>query len=65
MLIGLMRGIGNIYYFTWFIWPFVFVFSLVDAIASSVKGDELSPKSSIWASVSLLIILAGVTANYF
>lgn len=38
---------------------------VVDAIASSVKGDDLSPKSAVWASVSLLIILAGVTSNYF
>lgn len=65
MLIAIMRGIGIFYYWTWFIWPFVFIFSLVDAIASSVKGDDLSPKSSMWASASLLIILAGVTANYF
>lgn len=65
MLIGLMKNIGILYFWTWFIWPFVFVGSFVYAISSSVKGDDTSPKSIIWASISLLIILAGITSSFF
>lgn len=65
MLISLMQGIGTFYYWTWFIWPFVFVFSLVYAISSLVKDDKTSMKPAIVASISLLIILAGVTSPAF
>ncbi len=65
MLISLMQGIGIFYYWTWFIWPFVFVFSLVYAISSLVKDDKTSMKPAIGASISLLIILAGVTSPTF
>ena len=65
MLISLMQGIGIFYYWTWFIWPFVFVFSLVYAISSLVKDDKTSMKPAIFASISLLIILAGVTSPTF
>lgn len=61
MLIGLMHTIAIFYYWTWFIWPFVFIFSLVYAIASLVKDDTASMKPILVASVSLLIILAGIT----
>ncbi|RSL31509.1 hypothetical protein D7Z54_19920 [Salibacterium salarium] len=65
MFIGLMQGIGIFYYWTWFIWPFVFVFSLVYAISSLVKDDTASMKPVIAASISLLIILAGITSPVF
>ncbi|PID04501.1 MULTISPECIES: hypothetical protein [unclassified Sporosarcina] len=65
MLISLMQGIGIFYYWTWFIWPFVFVFSLVYAISSLVKDEKTSMKPAIVASISLLIILAGVTSPTF
>ncbi|MCC5910929.1 MAG: hypothetical protein JJT76_10885 [Clostridiaceae bacterium] len=65
MLIGLMEGLGRFYFFTWFIWPFIFVFSLVSAIASIQKYENASAKSSIIASISLMIILAGVSLSGF
>ncbi|MBE1556063.1 hypothetical protein [Sporosarcina limicola] len=65
MLISLMQGIGIFYYWTWFIWPFVFVVSLVYAISSLVKDDKTSMNPAIVASISLLIILAGVTSPTF
>ncbi|WP_332634965.1 hypothetical protein [Halalkalibacter flavus] len=65
MLIGLMQVIGIFYYSTWFIWPFVFILSLVHAISSLVENDTASKKTAIVASVSLLIILAGITAPNF
>lgn len=65
MLISLMQGIGIFYYWTWFIWPFVFVFSLVYTMSSLVKDEKTSMKPAIAASISLLIILAGVTSPTF
>lgn len=65
MIISLMQGIGIFYYWTWFVWPIVFVFSLVYAISSLVKDDKASMKPAIVASISLLIILAGITAPNF
>jgi uncharacterized membrane protein len=60
-----MQVIGIFYYSTWFIWPFVFILSLVHAISSLVENDTASKKTAIVASVSLLIILAGITAPNF
>lgn len=61
MLIGLLQNIAIFYYWTWFIWPFVFIFSLVYAITSLVKDDAATMKPILIASVSLLIIVAGIT----
>ncbi|MFP3918855.1 hypothetical protein U5N28_13720 [Lysinibacillus telephonicus] len=63
MLIGLMQFLGIFYYWTWFIWPFVFVLTFVYAIASLVKDEKASMKPAIAASISLLIILAGITTT--
>lgn len=65
MLIELMQGIGIFYYWTWFIWPFVFIFSFVYAISSLVKDEKASMKPVVVASISLLIILTGITAPNF
>lgn len=65
MLIGLMQGIGILYYWTWFVWPFIFIFSLVYAISSLVKDETASIKPILVTSISLLIILAGITAPAF
>ncbi|CAM5205628.1 hypothetical protein UACE39S_01638 [Ureibacillus acetophenoni] len=65
MLIELIHFIAIFYYWTWFIWPFAFVFSLVYSIASLVKDEKASIMPTFIASISLLIILAGLTApNY-
>jgi hypothetical protein len=61
VLIGLMNGIALLYYWTWFVWPFVFVFSLLHAI-SSLNEPNWSMGSSVTTAVSLMIILAGVIA---
>ncbi len=61
MFIGLMQGIGVLYYWTWFIWPFVFVWSLTNAIATAVKEGEANLGSLVYASISLIIILAGIS----
>ena len=65
MLIGLMKGLCIFYYWTWFIWPFAFVISLIYAISSTVKDENASLISGIVASISLLIILAAVVYPTF
>ena len=65
MLIGLMQGIGIFYYWTWFIWPFVFVFSLAFGIAEIVKDENSAGKNILIAAISLLIILAGIISPAF
>lgn len=65
MLIGLMQGIGIFYLWTWFVWPVVFVFSFTNAIATAIKEENASLSSLISASISLLIILAGIVGTLF
>ena len=59
MLIGLMEILGLIYYWTWFIWPFLFVFGLAHGIAELIKEDKGSGNLGL-AGFSLLMILASL-----
>lgn len=63
MLIGVLNGLGTLFYWTWFIWPFVFVFSLAYGIASFVKNEKASIIPILIAGFSLLIIVCGVTMD--
>lgn len=65
MLIGLLRGIGILYYWTWFIYPFAFVFSLAYGIANIITGKESPNGYLMIASISLLIILSAITGSNF
>lgn len=65
MLIDLLKFVALFYYWTWFIWPFVFVFTLIYSISSLVKDEKTSMMPAFIASLSLLIILAGITAPNF
>jgi len=58
MLIDLLNGLALFFYWTWFIWPFVFVFSLVYSIASFVKDDRASSIPVFIAGFSLLVMLS-------
>ena len=51
--------LGIIYLWTWFVWPFLFVNSLVNGIGLVIKG-ETSKKYIVVAGISLLMILSGV-----
>ena len=66
MLLQLMRGIGIFYYWTWFIWPIVFVYSFTYGVSLIIKDNEKSNKTLLMVSaISMLIILAGITAPNF
>ena len=60
MLFGLMRGLATVYYWTWPAWPFALVFSFAFGLAGIIKNEEAVGKNLLIASVSLLVILAGI-----
>lgn len=60
MLIGLMEAIAIFYYWTWFIWPFVFIFSFAHGLVGIIKNENPSRKGLWIAATSFLIILAGI-----
>lgn len=77
MLLQLMNGIAILFYWTWPVWPFVFVFSLAQGIAEAVKetlaaqSDQSAPragsngeavKSLLIAGGCLLVMLCAVIA---
>ncbi|NEU31738.1 hypothetical protein GN156_13285 [bacterium LRH843] len=65
MFLEFMQGIAIFYYWTWFVWPFVFIISFAYGLTEMIKNEHASLKSIFLAGVSLLIILAGVTAPAF
>lgn len=65
MLMDVMKVIGVFYYWTWPIWPFVFVFSFAFGVADIIKDKNSSKINIIIAAISLLIILSGVTSPAF
>lgn len=67
MLIGLLHDLGIIFYNTWFIWPFVLIFSLTYGLVSIIKSEERSIKgivSIVISGISILIILSGFFGPY-
>lgn len=58
VLIGTMGILGTLYMWTWFVWPFLFVNSLVNGIGLVIKGEP-SKKYIVVAGISLLMILSG------
>lgn len=62
MFIFLMKLFSVLYVWTWFIWPFAFVISLIYSIKALLEEKPSFIKPAIIASISLLIILAGVAS---
>ncbi|ARD47372.1 hypothetical protein SporoP37_03975 [Sporosarcina sp. P37] len=62
MFISLMKLFSILYLWTWFVWPFIFVISIIYAIKALVKEEPVFMKPAIIASVALLIILAGISS---
>ena len=62
MLLGFNEIIAMIYYSTWFVWPFVFVFSFAKGVSLISKDEETGVKSILMAGIALTVILAGITA---
>ena len=59
MFIEVLNIIGVIYLWTWFIWPFIFIYSLVNAFKNVINKEK--PTSNIViSSISLLVITSGV-----
>ena len=64
MLMELIQGIGIFYYYTWFIWPFLFLFPLVNGIADKIKGEDTANKNITISAIALLVILAGISVSF-
>ena len=60
MLLKLMELAGFVYYYTWFVWPFAFVFALGNGIKEVIETKKVYNKGFIGAGVALLFILAGI-----
>ena len=65
MLLQVMKVIALFFYWTWFIWPFVFIYSFAYGIASIVKNENSSKGYLFIATISLIIILSGILAPIF
>ena len=57
IIYGLMKAIQFVYAWTWFVWPFVLIFSLCVAIEKIVKDKGFPLAQVIVASVALLFII--------
>ena len=56
--------INFVFGWTWFIWPFVFVFSLAWGIVDWIKDECCSTKPLLLAGLSLTIMLAGILSMF-
>ena len=65
MLGEVMKILAYVYYYTWFVWPFAFVFGLVHGINELIQTKKVYNKGLIVASIALLLILAGVVYPNF
>ena len=52
--------LGQIFGVTWFIWSFVFVFSLAWGIRDWVHDESCSPWPLVISGIALDIIIAGI-----
>lgn len=59
--------LGVLFAWSWPVWSFVFVFSLISAIKQAVQAPDDGEKNpalwpGVWASVSLSVILGGMVS---
>ena len=63
-MIGLLGAVmmifAYVYYFTWFVCPFAFVFGLAYGIKDLIQNNKVYSKGLLIASIALLLILAGI-----
>jgi len=55
----IMKILAYGYYFTWFVWPFAFVFGLAHGIKELIQTKKTYNHWLLIASIALLLILAG------
>ena len=70
MFLTLVKFLGIIFYWTWFIWPPVFVFCLIRAIANAVRAEVAKQMGQepptpdngppIFATIALLLMLCSI-----
>ena len=57
---GMLMIVGRIFDFSWWLWPFVFVFSLAWGIREWVHDECCSPAPLFVAGLSLMILVGGL-----
>lgn len=62
MFIGVLEVLGLLFYWTWFVWPFVFMFGLGYGIKEITKTGEIYNLGMLAAAAALLVMLAGILA---
>ena len=65
MLGEMMKVLAYIYYFTWFVWPFVLIFGLAYGIKELLQNQKAYNIGLMSASIALLLILAGIVYPNF
>lgn len=60
MLLQWIYNLSIFFYWTWFVWPFVFVFCFSYGIAGLVKGTKRPQILLLVAAAALLIMLCGL-----
>lgn len=62
MIIGtfVLSVCSTIFGISWFVWPFVFVFSLAWGIRDWIQDENCSAKPLLLAGLALTIMLSGV-----
>ncbi len=63
MFLGFMRILGTIFLYTWFIWPFLFVYSLAYGIVELQKDKNKTANLAL-AGLALLMMSSGIL-SYF
>lgn len=53
------KYIGLAYLWTWYVWPFVFVYSFANGIVRKMKDDAEAWKSLMWAGIAMTMIVCG------
>lgn len=63
MFLGIINILGRIFLFTWFIWPFLFVYSFAYGIKELMQNEKKTANLAL-ASFSLLMIICGLCENF-
>lgn len=60
MLFDIVKVFAAVFYFSWFVWPFAFVFGLAYGIRELIETKKPLSRWLLLASVALLLIVCGV-----
>ena len=59
-MLTVIQILATIFYVTWILWPFAFVFGLAHGIKSLLNSEKLWNAGLVIAAISLVFMLAGL-----